>query len=65
MKGIIMGIVEVEGREGAHVVLAINGGEPLITTTKHALSIYEQLGVLLEQLGMFPDDVPDTSGVIH
>lgn len=66
MKGLMIGVVEVEGREGAQVAFVLNGTEQLVTSPKHALSLHEQLGVILEQLGMFPDELPgEPSEVIH
>lgn len=66
MKGLMIGVVEVEGREGVQVAFILNGTEQLVTSPRHALSLHEQLGVILEQLGMFPDELPrEPSEVVH
>lgn len=56
MKGIMIGIVNVEGVAEPCVALKVNDAEPVVLAPTAAVNIYHQLGEVLFQLGMFPED---------
>lgn len=59
MKGVMMGIVAVDGHEGPAIAIKVNDGDTAILTIPAALQIFNMLGDLLEQVGALRDGEDD------
>lgn len=56
MKGVMLGVVSVEGVEKPCVAIKVNEESPVVLSLSAAMGIYRQLGVILEGLGAFPEE---------
>lgn len=65
MKGIMLGIVNVEGVADPCVAVKVDDGIPVVLSVSAARNIYFQLGDILEQLGAFPEIDGIDGEVVH
>ena len=56
MKGVMMGIVAVDGHEGPAIAIKVNDGDTAVLAIPAALQIFNMLGDLLEQVGAIRDE---------
>ena len=56
MKGVMMGIVAVDGHEGLAIAIKINDGDTAVLAIPAAVHIFEMLGDLLYQVGAIRDE---------
>lgn len=56
MKGVMMGIVAVDGHEGPAIAIKVNDGDTAILAIPAAVQIFEMLGDLLYQVGAIRDE---------
>lgn len=55
MNGIIMGVVD-DDEGNPHVAIGALKQAPLVLTVEYAGMVFEQLGMLLDELGYFSED---------
>lgn len=56
MKGVMMGIVAVDGHEGPAITIKVNDGDTAVLAIPAAAHIFEMLGDLLYQVGAIRDE---------
>lgn len=58
MKGVMMGIVAVDGHEGPAIAIKVNDGDTALLAIPAALQVFFMMGDLLEHLGVLqgPED---------
>lgn len=56
MKGVMMGVVAVDGHEGPEIAIKVNDGGTAILAIPAAVQIFEMLGDLLYQVGAIRDE---------
>ena len=59
MKGVMMGIVAVDGHEGPAIAIKVNDGDTAILAIPAALQVFFMMGGLLEQVGALRDGEDD------
>ena len=64
MKGVMMGIVAVDGHEGPVIAIKVNDGDTAILAIPAAVQIFEMLGDLLYQVGAIRDEDDVEEGVM-
>lgn len=55
MNGILIGIVELDDNSKG-IGIKVGNSDTMIVTIPYALSLFDNLGALLEQLGVFDDE---------
>ena len=56
MKGVMMGVVAVDGHEGPAIAIKVNDGDTAVLAIPAAVHIFEMLGDLLYQVGAIRDE---------
>jgi hypothetical protein len=64
MKGVMMGIVAVDGHEGPAIAIKVNDGDTAVLAIPAAVQIFEMLGDLLYQVGALSDEDDVEEGVM-